>query len=384
MSRAISTSPASIASVSHVRFARDTSVRELLKPLQPYFALEGVTEIVVNRPNQVMYEQGASWHTETVEALSLQTLMSLVKAIATFSDQAINAENPILSAILPEGHRIQIIIPPAVEPDGISLSIRLPSRAICTLKAYEDEGAFSDFVWAAPSHLTSLAKELTSVDRELIAALRSRDLKTFLIEAVEARRNIAIVGDTGSGKTTLMKSVCQYIPKDERIVTIEDVREIELPAHPNRVHLLYSKGGQGVAKITPAELIAATLRMRPDRVLLAELRGSESFDFLKLLTTGHSGSITSFHAESCALAFERYVLMAKEHGDAAIFDADGLKRLVTLTLDIVVHMRTKIVRLSDDQRGKIRYVSEVHFDPLAKLRMRYGEAPVKLGALDHG
>jgi type IV secretion system protein VirB11 len=384
MLRAIWTSPAYIVSVSHARFARDTSVRELLKPLQKYFTLEGVTEVVVNRPGQIMYEQGADWHTETVEGLSLQTLMSLVKAVATFSDQAINAENPILSAILPEGQRIQIIIPPAVEPDGISLSIRLPSKTIRTLKAYEDEGAFSDYVWAAPSHLASRESDLAPVDRELIAALRSRDLTTFLIEAVEARRNIAIVGDTGSGKTTLMKSVCQHIPKEERIVTIEDVREIELPNHPNRVHLLYSKGGQGVARITPADLIASNMRMRPDRVLLAELRGSESFDFLKLLTTGHSGSITSFHAESCALAFERYVLMAKEHADAAIFDAEGLKRLVTLTIDIVVHMRAKIVTLGDDRRGKIRYVSEVHFDPVAKLKERFGEAPVKLGALDHG
>lgn len=366
--------------MSHARFARDTSVRELLKPLQRFFALEGVTEIVVNRPQRVMYEQGAYWHSETVEALTQQALTSLAKAIATFSDQAIGPEKPILSAILPDGQRIQIIVPPAVEPETVSFSIRLPSKDIRALEAYEVDGSFKDFVWAPSQALAAREGDLAAVDRDLIACLKTRDLKSFLIGAVEARRNVAIVGDTGSGKTTLMKSVCQHIPKDERIVTIEDVREIELPNHPNRVHLLYSKGGQGVARITPADLIASNMRMRPDRVLLAELRGSESFDFLKLLTTGHSGSITSFHAESCALAFERYVLMAKEHPDAAIFDAEGLKRLVTLTIDIIVHMRARITDLGDGKRDKLREVSEVHFDPAAKLKERFGDAPVSLGA----
>jgi type IV secretion system protein VirB11 len=153
------------------------------------------------------------------------------------------------------------------------------------------------------------------------------------------------------------------------------VRELFLPNHPNRVHLLSSKGGQGVARVTPSDLIAANMRMKPDRVLLAELRGGEAFDFLKLLTTGHSGSITSYHAESCALALERYVFMAKEHEQASIYDAAALKRLVALTIDVIVHVVAAVVfDAQGNPARKERYVGEVHFDPVAKLQARFGDS----------
>lgn len=357
-------------------FGRDTSVRELLRPLVPFFDLEGVTEVVVNRPGEVRYEQGAEWKVAEAPELRADRLLSLVRAIATFSSQDVGPKTPILSAILPDGQRIQIVVPPAVEPDTISLSIRLPASRIRSLDDYQADGAFDRFTWAASRELTAVRKDLPDEDLTLVDALRSRNLASFLERAVADRRNIAVVGDTGSGKTTLMKSLCQHIPVDDRIITIEDVRELSLPRHGNAVHLLYSKGAQGVADVTPADLIAACMRMRPDRVLLAELRGSEAFDFLKLLTTGHSGSITSFHAESCALALERYVLMAKEHADAAIFDAEGLKRLVRLTIDIIVHVRAEIVEVSDGRTEKRRYVSEIHFDPVARRRDRFEDRDV--------
>jgi type IV secretion system protein VirB11 len=217
--------------------------------------------------------------------------------------------------------------------------------------------------------------DVTPLDRRLIGFLQENRLKDFFRAAVLAKKNIAVVGDTGSGKTTLMKSVCQSIPTHERLITIEDVRELFLPLHDNRVHLLYSKGGQGVARITPADLIGANMRLKPNRVLLAELRGGEAFDFLKLLTTGHSGSLTSFHAESCALAAERFVLMCREHEQAAIYDADALKRLFALTIDIVVHViADSIYDDSGNPVRKERYVTEVHYDPIAKLVARFGDA----------
>jgi type IV secretion system protein VirB11 len=347
--------------------------RELLRPLEPFLRLADVTEVVVNRPGEVMFEQGATWYRQDVPDLVLPRLLALARAVATFADQDIGPRTPIMSAILPDGERIQIMVPPAVPPDTVSLSIRLPGRAIRDLSDYERDGAFARFLWPVAEALADVRGDLEDEDLHLIEALQARDLAGFLQAAVAGRKNIAVVGDTGSGKTTLMKSLCQHIPVEDRIITIEDVRELLLPRHPNRVHLLYSKGGQGIADVSPAELIAACMRMRPDRVLLAELRGSEAFDYLKLLTTGHSGSITSFHAESCALALERYVLMAKEHSDAAIFDAAGLKRLVRMTLDVILHVRAEVINDEAGQSRKQRYVSEVHFDPVGRRRDRFDD-----------
>lgn len=369
----------SIDSAPALKFGRDTAVRQLLRPLERYFAIEGATEVIVNRPCEVLIEVGGDWFIEQVPDLPYDRLIGLVRAIATFADQDVGPKKPILSAILPDGQRVQIMVPPAVPPQTVSLSIRLPTRTIRALQDYQGEGAFEHFLWAAPKE-GRLIDDLDTADIALIDCLKSRDLKGFFEQSVTGRRNIAVVGETGSGKTTLMKTLCQHIPARERIITIEDVRELSLPHHGNLVHLLYSKGGQGVADVTPADLIAACMRMRPDRVLLAELRSSEAFDFLKLLTTGHSGSITSYHAESCALALERYVLMAKEHPDAAIFDADGLKRLVRLTIDVIVHMKAELTETSDGAMAKRRFVSEVHFDPVAKLSDRFAENVLMRGA----
>jgi len=353
----------------------DTVVRELIRPFNKYLDHDGVTEVCINRPGEIFLEIGPEWHRTEDTDITFDRCFALAQAIACFTDQEIGQQRPILSAMLPNGERIQVVIPPAVEIGTISLSIRKPSSGIRTLSQYENEGAFSRFVWARPVALDTRGQDMNPIDLKLIAALEESKLIEFFKLAVVNKKNIAVVGDTGSGKTTLMKSLCQLIPASDRVITIEDVRELLLPNHPNRVHLLYSKGGQGVAKVTPSDLIASNMRMKPDRVLLAELRGGEAFDFLKLLTTGHSGSFTSYHAESVALAAERYVFMCKEHEQAQIYDANALKRLVSLTIDVIVHVESRITY--DDELNPIkkeRFVGEVHFNPVAKLDAKYGAA----------
>lgn len=357
--------------------ARDTMVRELLRPLLTFLAEPGATEVVINRPQEVFVEVGAAWTRYAVPTLTGEQLMALATAIATYTEQDIGPQTPMLSATLPDGERVQIVMPPAVEWGTCSFSIRKPSAGIKTLAEYDQDGAFSRYVWAHADQWKTRREELDRLDRELMEALEGRRLADFLQQAVVGKKNIAVVGETGSGKTTLMKSICQSIPVTERLLTIEDVRELLLPRHANRVHLLYAKGGQGVAHVTPSDLIAAAMRMKPDRVLLAELRGAEAFDFLKLLTTGHSGSVTSYHAESCALAAERYIFMCKEHEQAAIYDAPTLKRLVALTLDIILHVVAVPQYDGHSQpTQKTRYIAEVQYDPIAKLVARFGEATV--------
>ena len=132
--------------------------------------------------------------------------------------------------------------------------------------------------------------------------------------------------------------------------------------------------GAAAKRATPADLIAACMRLKPDRVLLAELRGSEAWDFLKLMTTGHSGSITSFHAESCTLAFDRWAFMCREHADASSSSTQELKSLVALTVDIIAHITRKVIYgASGAAIGVERFVSEVYFDPAAKIARSVGE-----------
>ena len=365
--------------------ADDIAIRNYLEPLKKHLIAAGATEMWINKPGELILEIGSEKQVIQEPSLTFAALEAFAQAIAVYSpqQQSVGASSPLLSATLPDGERVQIVLPPAVEPGLVSMSIRIPSSTIIPLDVYKANGAFSKFLWPHPKDFAQQLDELEPDDCKLISLLRDQQLDSFLVEAIRSNKNIAVVGDTGSGKTTLMKSMCQHIPVDERLITIEDVRELMLPAHHNRVHLLYSKGGQGEARVTPGDLIASCMRMAPSRVLLAELRGMEAWDFLKLLTTGHSGSITSFHAESCALAFERFMFMAKESTEASSLSRDELKHLVRLTLDIVIHVKRAVVHDASGKPSVTRYVDEVYFDPWAKRRARFGDKTVAPASLQH-
>lgn len=340
----------------------------LAKPILRYLE-EGdgsLSELVINEPGKILLETDQGWIAQEAPEIDLQRLSTLITAIATYNNQSISTERPILSAMLPDGERVQIVQEPAVPPGSISITIRRPSSSARSMAQYVESGLFDGFVNAKASSARNNADdELKALYSQ--ASTDPAAMGEFFVTAVAQQRNIAIVGDTGSGKTTFMKTLCGLIPHRERVITIEDVREIFMPDHPNRVHLLYSKGGQGVSKVTPADLIASCMRMKPDRVLLAELRGSESYDFLKLLTTGHAGSITSYHAASCTDAIARFVLMAKEHPEASAYSDSALKALFFTAVDIVAHV--KAVPVFDDtgaQIGRRRVMTEIYFDPKKK------------------
>lgn len=347
----------------------DAAVMQLMEPIDEILSqFPGATEFAMVRPHEAFIEQDGVWHLLELSEFSLRRCLDLANGVAIYARQDISERNPLLSATLPGGQRIQFVIPPAVEMGTIGICIRIPGGSVRSLESYVEDGAFGRYVWLQDAEVDTSINPFTALDQRLIEHLKQRKLMTFLIEAIKGKKNIAVVGDTGSGKTTLMKAVCQYIAKHERIITIEDVRELFLPKHSNRLHLLYSKGSQGVAKVTPADLIGACMRLKPDRVLLAELRGAEAFDFLKLMTTGHSGSVTSFHAESCELAAQRYVFMAKEHSDAAMFTDEALKRLVNMTVDIMLHVTAEpIENEAGDVIGVDRYVTQVSFNPLIRV-----------------
>lgn len=201
---------------------------------------------------------------------------------------------------------------------------------------------------------------LPEVDWRMLDLFRKRKWNAFFTAAVQKRKNIVSSGATGSGKTTLSNALAALIPSNERIITIEDVAEMRLP-HSNQVNLFYPKGANGVSKLKARDLLEATLRMRPDRVLLAELRGDETFFFIQnVLNSGHPGTITTVHATRAKLAFRRLALMIKGSVEGAGLDlADITDNLYTL-VDIVVQM--------ERQPDGRRVATEVYYDPAFAAR----------------
>jgi type IV secretion system protein VirB11 len=282
---------------------------EFLRPLRELLDAPGVTEACVNGPGQLFIEATDGWHIVPAPALTLERCLSLANAVATYCDQQINQERPLLSATLPTGERIQFAIPPAVSRDTVSITIRKPTQLIKRLDDFERERLFEHLTDRVGADRHSLLLEL-----ELLQLKTARRYADFLRLAVRRHQTIVVSGRTGSGKTTFMKGLIEEVPKDERLITIEDTAELTLPSHTNVVHLFYSKDGQGTARVTAKSLLEACLRMKPDRIFLAEVRGDECFHFVRLAASGHPGSITSVHAGSCALAFEQMALMIRESG----------------------------------------------------------------------
>lgn len=354
------------------RLPADAALRVLMPEIAELLAIDGVTELVINDAGRALTETETGWRVHDMPHLTAERLEAIAVAVATFTSQGISAHRPILSALLPDDERIQIVVPPAVPARSISITIRKPSSSVIVLEVYRERGVFEGTVWQRPEGLDRVWNTLHPVDRELVGLLEAKRFVEFFTLAVQARKNLVPVGDTGSGKTTFTKSLSLHIGKTERVITIEDVRELFMPHLQNVVHLLYSKGGQGQAKVTPADLIASAMRMKPDRVLLAELRGSEAFDFLKLMTTGHEGSLCTYHARSPAVALERFALMAKEHPEAQAYDPAALKRLLTLTVDVIAHLEARPVYDDEGrQTGKVRRMTEIWFDPVRKLEVSY-------------
>jgi type IV secretion system protein VirB11 len=339
-----------------------TSVVEFLRPLRAQLDAPGVLEVCVNRPGEMLVETAAGWQAIAAPDMTLDRCLSLATAAATYCDQQINQQHPLLSATLPTGERIQFAIPPAVPRDTVSITVRQPARAIKLLDDFEREGLFDRIAGSGQS-----ASEMSAAEHELMALKDAGGHAEFLRLAVRQHQTIVVSGKTGSGKTTLMKGLAEEVPRHERLITIQDTAELKLPHHPNVVHLFYSKDGQGTARVTAKSLLEACLRMRPDRIFLAEVRGDECFHFVRLAASGHPGSLTSVHAGSCALAFEQMALMIRETAAGGGLRLDEIRQLLAVVVDIVV-------QVDRDEDG--RHVSEIWYTPRAKrLQGMQGQAP---------
>jgi type IV secretion system protein VirB11 len=303
-------------------------LRSYLAPLIGMLTRPDVTDIYVNRPGEIWVETlGGEVERHDAPALDAATLDRLARQIAALSHQGISREHPLLSASLPDGARVQIAAPPATR-GPMALAIRKHVSANLALSDYATAGAF-----AHTRRSTEPAG--ASIDAELARLLDAGDVAGMLAAAVRARKNILVSGGTSTGKTTFLNALIREIPPEERLILIEDTPELH-QHHDNLVGLLAVRGSLGEARISATDLLAASLRMRPDRIILGELRGEEAYTFLRAINTGHPGSMTSVHADSAERAIEQIVLLVLQAGTQ--LSREDVRHYVKSTVDVYVQL----------------------------------------------
>jgi type IV secretion system protein VirB11 len=280
-------------------------LRTYLTPFAPWLDRPDVTDILVNKPGEIWIDGQKGF--ERIEAPDVtETMMQrLSQQIAAHSAQGVSREYPLLAATLPDGARVQIVTPPATR-SHVSLAIRKHVVQDLTLGDYEAGGAFAHVRKA-------ITGERTAADVDLAQVLDRGDLKGFFSRAVREGRNIVISGGTGTGKTTFLNALLKEVPETDRLIVIEDTPEVKL-RHPNAVGLVAVGSELGETRVGIDELLRASLRMRPDRLMVGEIRGPEAFTFLRAANTGHPGSLTTVHADSPQGALEQIAFMTLQAG----------------------------------------------------------------------
>jgi type IV secretion system protein VirB11 len=331
-----------------------SSLELTLRSLNPLLKDPEVTEVCINSPGVAFLETRSGWERRELPFADFDWCRRLAKLVANATRQRIDETSPLLSGSLPGGERIQIVLPPATSRGTVAITIRRPSDEVWTVEELSKRGIFAR---------TRCATEaLDETEEELLRLLGIKDYEAFMRLAVKAKKNILVSGPTGSGKTTWTKALIREIPPDERLITIEDAEELVLDRHANHVRLFYSKDDQGLSRVTPKQLLESCLRMKPDRILLAELRSEEAFDYLRNVNSGHPGSITSIHAASAELAFEQLVLLVKQSRAGAELPREDIKSLLYLLVDIVIQFAF--------QRHE-RFIREIWFEPRRKREALY-------------
>lgn len=362
---------------------RDVSLLGLLEKtdIQQFLDDKDNTEIAINRPYELWTESSKGWQKFDMPNLDYSILHKIANNFAIFNKSEISQRKPICSGIFPNNQRGQVVMPSAVEMNTISITIRQPSQKRFSMADYTNSGRLerwidkSNFVSNGiilPSYLEDKIKEeqediaylndylgipkdvhLQLFELQMLKAKADRDLETFIALGVNHYQNFCLVGATGSGKTTFTKTVCDLIPVSTRIITIEDTAELDLPNHPNRVHMFYKD-------VTPKDLLRSTMRMKPDRILLTELRGDEAYDYLNALNTGHGGSVTTVHANDCQSAYYRIGTLVKQSEIGQKIEFEQIMRDVYTTIDVMMFFNKT-------------YLTEISYDPVRKYRLLMGK-----------
>lgn len=278
-------------------------LQNYLAPLASHLERPDVTDIYVNRPCELWLEtMSGGLERCDVPELTSKALDRLARQIAAFSHQGVSREHPILSASLPDGARIQIVVPPATR-GSVAMAIRKHLVMDRSLSDYEVGGPFTE----------GLESRFDPTGDQLRQTMANEGTAAMLALAVRQKRNVLISGGTSTGKSTFLNALLREVPDDERLILIEDTPELQL-RHENAVGLLAARSQLGESLATSEDLLNASLRMRPDRIVLGEIRGPEAFTFLRAINTGHPGSMTTIHADSPERAIEQLALLVLQTG----------------------------------------------------------------------
>ena len=382
------------APIAENQIYADATTRNILNNLgiSELLARDGLTEIMINRPYELFIE--GSFGVERIKNpnLTLDSLIKLANNLCIFNNKHITPQNPIHSVTLPDGERGYIMLPPSCEDKTAVFAIRKPSTSRFSLGDYIKTHRLQAFVdysehgkaldFRQPESQSPVPSESTQenihqnsryyadiADRmklphdvhladwqyQMLEAKANRDLATFFRLAIEHHLNICMVGGTGSGKTTFTKSLVDLIPTNTRLITIEDTHELDTPNHPNHAHLFYKE------HITAKQIIAACMRLKPDRILLTELRGDEAWDYLSALNTGHPGGLTSVHANDARSVHYRIAQLAMESPAGKSMPYEYILNTVRATIDVVCFFHRT-------------YMTELYYDPVATYYALRGRA----------
>lgn len=297
--------------------------------LDPLLKDTGITEIMVNGPDAVFIEKNGKTEKTGLRFESEKRLEDIIQRVVGRGGREVNRANPIVDTRLPDGSRVNVVLPP------VSLS-----GAVMTIRRFPD-------------------KPLTVPDLIALGSL-TEEAAEFLSTLVRAKYNIFISGGTGSGKTTFLGALAGFIPPDERIITIEDSAELTLNGIENLVRLeVRNANSAGAGKVTVSDLIRSSLRMRPERIIVGEVRGEEAIDMLQAMNTGHDGSVSTGHANSPADMLGRLETMVLQGGSGLPLEA--VRRQIASAIDIIVHLS----RMRDGSRRTVE-ISEIGgLDPLS-------------------
>jgi type IV secretion system protein VirB11 len=297
-----------------------------LAPFLEHLERSDVTDLYVNRAGEVWVETlKGTIERHDVPQVTEEQLWRLARQVASLTHQGISREHPLLAARLPDGARIQIVAPPATR-NGMALAIRKHVFSDMCLSDYEKNGAFADTYGNEASNV---------IENQLERLYEDRKWPDFLKNAVLARKTIMVSGGTSTGKTTFLNALIREIRPNERLLLIEDTPELVL-RHENALGLVAARGSLGEASVTTEDLLIASLRLRPDRIVLGELRGAEAFTFLRAINTGHPGSLTTIHADTPQGAIEQLVLLVLQSGSR--LSRSDIIAYVDGVVDIVVQL----------------------------------------------